>query len=86
MPRRLTTLMLARARHKLLQMVAAPSATELWRQIVWSVEEGALRRFEPSLALNIAVKKVREGIWTRPNRMPPNWARLITRAEACVYA
>jgi hypothetical protein len=78
--------MLARARHKLLQLVAAPSATELWRQVVWSVEEGALRRFEPSLALNIAVKKVREGIWTRPNRMPPNWARLITRAEACVYA
>jgi len=86
MPRRLTTLMLARTRHKLLQLVAAPSATELWRQIVWSVEEGALRRFEPSLALNIAVKKVREGIWTRPNRMPPNWARLATRAEACVHA
>jgi hypothetical protein len=86
MRRRLTTLMLARTRHKLLQLVAAPSATELWRQIVWSVEEGALRRFEPSLALNIAVKKVREGIWTRPNRMPPNWARLATRAETCVYA
>jgi hypothetical protein len=86
LPRRLTTLMLARARRKLQRLGATQSAPELWRQIVWSVEEGALRRFDPSLALNIAVKKVREGAWTRPNRMPPNWARLSARAETCAAA
>ena len=25
------------------------------------------------MALNIALKKIREGAWSKPNRMPPNW-------------
>jgi hypothetical protein len=84
--RRLSALMLARARARLLQ-VASPSAVgELWREIVWSVEEGALRRFDAALALNIAVKKIRDGVWTRPNRMPPNWARQLAHPETCVAA
>jgi hypothetical protein len=85
-PRRLSALILGRARARLQQVASATPAAELWRQIVWSVEEGALRRFEPALALNIAVKKVREGAWTRPNRMPPNWARQLARAETCAAA
>jgi hypothetical protein len=84
--RRLSAFLLGRARARLLQVAEASLAGELWRQIVWSVEEGALSRFEPSLALNIAVKKVRDGAWTRPNRMPPNWARQLAPAETCVAA
>ena len=37
------------------------------------MEEGALNRYEIPLAINTALKLVREGRWTRPNRMPPNW-------------
>jgi hypothetical protein len=56
-----------------LEGVPASDAAETFRQVLWSVEEGALRRFDPPLAINIALKKIREGAWTRPNRMPPNW-------------
>lgn len=72
-PRRLSVLDLARARRQILTAVSGPDGEETLRQVVWAVEEGALRRFELPLALNIALKKIREGAWTRPNRMPPNW-------------
>jgi hypothetical protein len=52
------------------------------RQVVWSVEAGALRRFETRHALHIALKKIREGRWTRPHRMPPNWARALSQPPA----
>jgi hypothetical protein len=84
--RRLSTLLLARARQRLQEHLRGPQAHEIWRQIVWASEEGALRRFEPSLALNIAVKKVRQGAWTRPNRMPSNWGRLAAQTETCIAA
>jgi hypothetical protein len=84
--RRLPTLLLARARERLLQIVAGECVSEVLGQMVWAVEEGALRRFDPSMALNIALKKVREGAWTRPHRMPPNWSRLAARAETCIAA
>ena len=48
---------------------------ELLREVVWSIEVGALQRFKPVHAMNIALKKIREGVWTRPHRMPPNWMR-----------
>src|ERR1039458_5810501 len=53
------------------------AAPELMRQVVWSIEEGSLKRFTPVHAIHIALKKLREGAWTRPNRMPPNWARAM---------
>ena len=52
----------------------APRGAELLRQVLWSIEAGALRRFSPLHAAHIALKKIREGAWTRPNRMPPNWS------------
>jgi hypothetical protein len=73
--RQLSPLDAARLRKSVLALVPANSGTEVFRQVLWSVEEGALRRFEPRLAANIALKKIREGAWTRPNRMPPNWLR-----------
>ena len=72
-PRRLSVLDLARARKRILDAVPAAAAPEILRQVLWAVEQGALRRFDLSLALNIALKKIREGAWSKPNRMPPNW-------------
>jgi hypothetical protein len=74
-PRKLSPLEAARLRKRIGDLVPMAQGGEVFRQVLWSVEEGALRRFEPRLAVNIAVKKIREGIWTRPNRMPPNWLR-----------
>jgi hypothetical protein len=83
-PRRLSVLELARARRKIMDAVPARESAETLRQVVWAVEEGALRRFELPMALNIALKKLREGCWTRPNRMPPNWLRALP--ETCSAA
>jgi hypothetical protein len=89
-PRRLSVLDLARARRQILNAVPGLDGQEILRQVVWAVEEGALRRFALQLALNIALKKIREGAWSRPNRMPPNWhpAQQLSRAvsEQCSAA
>jgi hypothetical protein len=85
-PRRLSPLELARARKRVFETVAGNEAQEVLRQVVWAVEEGALRRFEMPLAVNIALKKIREGAWSRPNRMPPNWSRLHAVPETCSAA
>jgi hypothetical protein len=82
-PRRLSPLEIARARKRVLEAVPATAVSEILRQVVWAVEEGALRRFEMPLAVNIALKKIRQGAWSRPNRMPPNWARLAALPETC---
>jgi hypothetical protein len=89
-PRRLSVLELARTRKRIGESVPAHEAGEVLRQVVWAAEEGALRRFDLPLAVNIALKKIREGAWTRPNRMPPNWMRQAVseraRAETCSAA
>jgi hypothetical protein len=85
-PRRLAPLELARARKRVLETVPGYEAQEVLRQVVWAVEQGALRRFEMPLALNIALKKIREGAWSRPNRMPPNWSRFHDLPEPCSAA
>ena len=72
--RRLSMIELARVRHGLQAARGLTDVDELCRQIVWSVEEGALLKFSALHAIHIALKKVREGTWTRPHRMPPNWA------------
>jgi hypothetical protein len=85
--RRLSAFAIARIRQRTLGLVGAEQATQkIVRQVVWAVEEGALRRFAPPLALNIALKKIREGTWTRPNRMPPNWSRPDAPHETCSAA
>lgn len=68
---------LARLKRDVQGATSSAAAPELLRQVVWSIEEGALRRFSPPHAIHIALKKIREGAWTRPNRMPPNWARTL---------
>jgi hypothetical protein len=85
--RRLTPLEIARARRAIGAAVpTARDAAEALRQVVWAVEEGALRQFQTLKGLNIALKKIREGAWTRPNRMPPNWLRAGAASEVCSAA
>lgn len=85
-PRRLSTLAAARLHRKLSELVAPAEQGTRLREILWSIEEGALRRFDAPLAVNIALKKLREGQWTRPNRMPPNWMRRLASPETCSAA
>jgi hypothetical protein len=84
-PRRLSPLEAARVRKSILQCAPAASGQELFRQVLWSMEEGALRRFDPVHAANIALKKIREGMWSRPHRMPPNWLKAAS-PETCSAA
>jgi hypothetical protein len=48
------------------------NANELVREVAWSVEEGSLARVERTHAIAIACKKLREGAWKTPFRMPFN--------------
>ena len=74
-PRPLSVFELARLKRDIQAAAGTGEAPELLRQVVWSIEAGPLKRFAPTHAIHIALKKIREGAWTRPNRMPPNWAR-----------
>jgi hypothetical protein len=90
-PRRLSVLEIARTRNQVLELVPAPNAQEVLRQVLWAVEEGALQRFSAAMAVNIALKKIREGAWGRPNRMPPNWMpralpKSVAQPEPCSVA
>jgi hypothetical protein len=76
--RQLTVFELSRLRRELQSVVGPAQTPERLREVVWSIEEGALRRFQTLHAIRIALKKLREGAWTRPNRMPPNWARALS--------
>lgn len=90
-PRKLSILDLARLRRQILENVPAGESAELMRQVIWAAEQGALRRFPLRLAINTALKKIREGCWSRPYRMPPNWhpgglARSSAAPEECSVA
>ncbi|MGO8974980.1 MAG: hypothetical protein ACLQNV_15835 [Steroidobacteraceae bacterium] len=85
-PRRLSVFDVARLRHGLQQIVGLQDADELTRQVLWSIETGSLRQFGVMHGINIALKKIREGHWSRPHRMPPNWIRKLSepaQPETC---
>jgi hypothetical protein len=79
-PRQLSVLELARLRRQLQGLVAPPLLAERLREVVWSIEHGALRRFQCLHAMRIALKKIRDGQWSRPHRMPPQWVRPLSLA------
>jgi hypothetical protein len=81
-PRKLSLFELARVRRDIAAITTPAETSDVLRQVVWSVEQGALRRFTPLHAVNIALKKLREGGWSRPNRMPPNWLIEASRSAA----
>jgi hypothetical protein len=84
--RQISPLEAARLRRNLLELLSRQSAAEALREILWSMEEGALNRYQVPLAINTALKLVREGRWTRPNRMPPNWRGSRAATETCSAA
>jgi hypothetical protein len=85
--RKLSAFELARLKRDIQSATSVEGAAELLRQVIWSIEEGSLQRFSPLHALHIALKKIREGAWTRPHRMPPNWTRALHAArETCRHA
>jgi hypothetical protein len=83
-PRQLSPLEAARLRRQIGELVPVSAGPEVFRQVLWSAEEGALRRFPSAMALNIALKKIREGAWSKPNRMPPNWMPHVARVDRAV--
>jgi hypothetical protein len=85
-PRRVSVFDIARLRHGLQKLSSVQGADELTRQVLWSIEAGSLRQFGVMHAVNIALKKIREGQWSRPHRMPPNWLRKLSepaQPETC---
>jgi hypothetical protein len=84
--RAISPLEAARLRRNLLELLPRPAAGEALREILWSMEEGSLNRYDIPHAINTALKLVRESRWTRPNRMPPNWRGSRAAAETCSAA
>ena len=87
--RTLSVFEVARLKRDIQAARGVSEASELLRQVTWSIETGPLKRFATTHAMHIALKKIREGAWTRPNRMPPNWAHPISKSsalEACRQA
>ncbi len=76
-PRRLTALEVLRVEkglRTLAQARAEVPPARLLGEVVFAAEEGALAKYPVPLALNIALKKIREGAWSSPHRMPPDWS------------
>ncbi len=87
--RKLSLFELARLKRDIQDATSTTDSRELLRQVIWSIEAGALKRFSPLHAIHIALKKIREGAWTRPHRMPPNWTSAMGAAavhETCRVA
>jgi hypothetical protein len=76
-PRRLTALEVLRVEKGLRTLAEARSEAPpagLLGEVVFAAEEGALTKYPVPLAVNIALKKIREGVWSSPHRMPPDWS------------
>jgi hypothetical protein len=76
-PRRLTALEVLKVDkglRTLAQARAEAPPAGLLGEVVFAAEEGALAKYPVPLALNIALKKIREGAWSSPHRMPPDWS------------
>jgi hypothetical protein len=72
-PRRLSSFTQAQIRSRLVQYMALKKVPIRLLEITWAIETGSLRKHPVLLAINIALKKVRERLWTRPYRMPPHF-------------
>jgi hypothetical protein len=81
-PRNLSVFELARLKREIQTATSTSTTPDLLRQVIWSIEAGALRRFSPPHAIHIALKKIREGAWTRPHRMPPQWVHALSAPAA----
>ena len=76
-PRRLSALEVLKVEKGLRTLAEARAEAPpagLLGEVVFAAEEGALAKYPVPLALNIALKKIREGAWSSPHRMPPDWS------------
>ena len=88
-PRRLKALEVVRLQRSLRTLAAAagaPAHQSQLREVMYAVEEGALTNFPVPLAINIALKKLREGTWSVPHRMPAGWGLQRAYPEQCSAA
>ena len=88
-PRRLQALEVVRLQRSLRTLAAAggtPANQNQLREVMYAVEEGALTKFPVPLAVNIALKKLREGAWSSPHRMPADWGLQRAYPEQCSAA
>ena len=88
-PRRLTALEVIRVEKGLRTLAEARAEAPpagLLGEVVYAAEEGALAKYPVPLAVNIALKKIREGAWSSPHRMPPDWSLRRALPVACSAA
>ena len=88
-PRRLGALEVLKLRNALKTLASASGTApdaRLMREVVYAVEEGALTKFPAPLAVNVALKKIREGAWSSPRRMPEDWGLSRALPESCSAA
>ena len=88
-PRRLQALEVVRLQRALRTLAAAariPADQNQLREVMYAVEEGAMTKFPVPLAINIALKKLREGAWSVPHRMPAQWGLQRAYPEQCSAA
>jgi hypothetical protein len=88
-PRRLPALEIVKLQKSLRTLATAAGVvpdSKLMREVLFAVEEGALVRFPAPLAINVALKKIREGVWSMPHRMPPDWGLSRALPESCSTA
>ena len=88
-PRRLQALEVVRLQRSLRALAAVagrPATPNQLREVMYAVEEGALTKFPVPLAINIALKKLREGAWSVPHRMPAGWGVQRAYPEQCSAA
>lgn len=81
--RKLSVFMEALLKNRLSAISLGPQFQQLYRELLWSIEQGPLSKIDGSKAIHVGVKLIREGRWSRPNRMPPNWRRTHATPETC---
>lgn len=67
--RQLSTFMQADLRFKLTQILPLEEVQERFAEVIYSVERGVLAKHGVHFAINIALSKLRKGLWTRPKGM-----------------
>lgn len=55
------------------EIIAPKSIETVSNQILWTITNGELASFHPNHAKNIALKKLKVGLWNEPVSMPKNW-------------
>ena len=71
---------LAELRNRIGVLVTPELLEERVREVHWALSKGKLSTRSWKHAMHIALKLIREGTWTRPRGMPPNWVIALSGA------